>query len=199
MELYKRISMKDMLAQALYLLMEEMPFEKITIKQIGVKAGVIRGTFYNHFYDKYEALEYLTYTLLVGSIEEDNFRIRLKRILEVFQTQKEFFKKCFQVEGQNSFDMMLSHILAEILMNYLEVEEVDFQKSSMSSKDFTEIHANMIVYVLKNWILKKDNLNYEVIYEQLLQLLGKGAKGMIDELKEIGSPTNSVDTQIVGN
>ena len=96
--MYKRISMKDMLAQALYLLMEEMPFEKITIKQIGVKAGVIRGTFYNHFYDKYEALEYLTYTLLVGSIEEDNFRIRLKRILEVFQTQKEFFKKCFQVE-----------------------------------------------------------------------------------------------------
>ena len=55
----------------------------------------------------------------------------------------------------------------------------------MSSKDFTAIHANMIVYVLKNWILKKDNLNYEVIYEQLLQLLGKGAKGMIDELKEI--------------
>ena len=185
MELYKRISMKDMLAQALYLLMEEMPFEKITIKQIGVKAGVIRGTFYNHFYDKYEALEYLTYKLLVGSIEEDNFRIRLKRILEVFQTQKEFFKKCFQVEGQNSFDMMLSHILAEILMNYLEVEEVDFQKSSMSSKDFAAIHANMIVYVLKNWILKKDDLDYEVIYEQLLQLLGKGAKGMIDELKEI--------------
>ena len=183
--MYKRISMKDMLAQALYLLMEEMPFEKITIKQIGVKAGVIRGTFYNHFYDKYEALEYLTYKLLVSSIEENNFRIRLKRILEVFQSKKEFFKKCFQIEGQNSFEMMLSNILSEILMNYLEVEEVEFQNSSLSSQAFVAIHANMIVYVLKNWILKKDHLNYEEIYELLLDLLGKGAKGMIDELKEI--------------
>ena len=51
MELYKRLNMKDMLATSLYQLMLEKPFDKITIKQITDKTGVIRGTFYNHFYD----------------------------------------------------------------------------------------------------------------------------------------------------
>ena len=34
------------------------PIEKITIKEITDRAGVIRPTFYNHFQDKYELLEW---------------------------------------------------------------------------------------------------------------------------------------------
>ena len=33
--------------------------EKITIKEITDKAGLIRPTFYNHFQDKYELLEWI--------------------------------------------------------------------------------------------------------------------------------------------
>ena len=35
------------------------PIEKITIKEITDRAGVIRTTFYNHFQDKYELLEWI--------------------------------------------------------------------------------------------------------------------------------------------
>ena len=35
------------------------PIEKITIKEITDRAGVIRPTFYNHFQDKYELLEWI--------------------------------------------------------------------------------------------------------------------------------------------
>ena len=54
-----KMNMKELLVEGLYLCMKDKPFEKITIKQICDKTGVIRGTFYNHFIDKYEALEYL--------------------------------------------------------------------------------------------------------------------------------------------
>ena len=56
----EKVTMKDLLSEGLYILMQQKPFEKITIKQICDKTGVIRGTFYNHFMDKYEALEYLS-------------------------------------------------------------------------------------------------------------------------------------------
>ena len=52
MTIYQKVNMKDLLAQGLLLLMKEKPFEKITIKQICDKTGVIIGTFYNHFIDK---------------------------------------------------------------------------------------------------------------------------------------------------
>ena len=40
-------------------LAKRIPIEKITIQEIAEGAGVIRPTFYNHFQDKYQLLEYI--------------------------------------------------------------------------------------------------------------------------------------------
>ena len=48
-----------LLAESFKKLAEKQPIEKITIKEITDKAGVIRPTFYNHFQDKYELLYYV--------------------------------------------------------------------------------------------------------------------------------------------
>lgn len=47
------------LAESLIELSTKKPIEKITIKEITDKAGVIRPTFYNHFQDKYELIEWI--------------------------------------------------------------------------------------------------------------------------------------------
>ena len=48
-----------LLAESFKELALKQPIEKITIKEITDKAGVIRPTFYNHFADKYALLEYI--------------------------------------------------------------------------------------------------------------------------------------------
>ena len=48
-----------LLAESFKELVYKRPIEKITIKEITDKAGVIRPTFYNHFQDKYELLEWI--------------------------------------------------------------------------------------------------------------------------------------------
>ena len=48
-----------LLAESLKALAARRPIEKITIREITEKAGVIRPTFYNHFQDKYELLEWI--------------------------------------------------------------------------------------------------------------------------------------------
>ncbi|MBQ2478372.1 MAG: TetR family transcriptional regulator [Erysipelotrichales bacterium] len=50
---------KDLIAEALRMIMMEKPFENIRIKDICDRVGVVRVTFYNYFIDKYAALEYL--------------------------------------------------------------------------------------------------------------------------------------------
>ena len=54
-----------LLAESFKELAQKQPIEKITIKEITDKAGVIRPTFYNHFQDKYELLEWIIYTQLL--------------------------------------------------------------------------------------------------------------------------------------
>ncbi len=44
------------------------PIEKITIQEITGNAGVIRPTFYNHFQDKYDLLEWIIKVELIEPI-----------------------------------------------------------------------------------------------------------------------------------
>lgn len=50
---------KQILAESLKKLMLHHSFEKITIKDITDAAGFIRPTFYNHFKDKYDLVEWI--------------------------------------------------------------------------------------------------------------------------------------------
>ena len=57
-----------LLAESFKELAKKHPIEKITIKEITDLAGVIRPTFYNHFQDKYELLEWIITTDLLDPI-----------------------------------------------------------------------------------------------------------------------------------
>ena len=50
---------EGLLADSFKELALEKPIEKITIREITDRAGVIRVTFYNHFQDKYELIEWI--------------------------------------------------------------------------------------------------------------------------------------------
>ena len=58
----------QLLADSFKELAQAIPIEKITIKQITDKAGVIRPTFYNHFQDKYELLEWILRTEVIDPV-----------------------------------------------------------------------------------------------------------------------------------
>jgi AcrR family transcriptional regulator len=61
-------SIEIRLANSLKALAVREPFEKITIKKITDGAGVIRVTFYNHFQDKYELLEWIMRTEILDPV-----------------------------------------------------------------------------------------------------------------------------------
>ena len=58
-----------LLAESLKEIAITKPIEKITIREITDRAGVIRPTFYNHFQDKYELLEWIVQNDLIDPME----------------------------------------------------------------------------------------------------------------------------------
>ena len=59
---------KKLLSMALLDIMEDTPFNKISVNDICEKAMVHRATFYNHFYDKEDLFNYI-----LGEIQEEMF------------------------------------------------------------------------------------------------------------------------------
>ena len=91
---------KDLLALSFKELIMKMPFEKITVKMITDGADVIRPTFYKHFQDKYEILEYILEkeikdkirVLIENDMEDDLLRL----LFTCLSKDKEFYHLMFQ-------------------------------------------------------------------------------------------------------
>lgn len=78
---------KRKIAYALKDLMQTIPFEKITISDISKKSNIHRQTFYYHFQDRYELLDYLLNMELVSNFVEDfSYSNMEDKFYEVFNT-----------------------------------------------------------------------------------------------------------------
>lgn len=167
MTLNKKVTMKDLLSEGLYILMQQKPFEKITIKQICDKTGVIRGTFYNHFMDKYEALEYLIHRMFYKGIEHESNPQIIKHIFQTVSDNRDFFKSCYRITGQNGFEDLMSNVFKEIFRNvfsYLDVSRLD----SRFTVDFlVDFYANDLLYFLKYWISRNFEPDVETYYAKI--------------------------------
>ncbi len=117
-----------MLAESFKELVLRQPIEKITIKEITEKAGVIRPTFYNHFQDKYELLEWIILTDLLEPIrpliENKMVSEALLLLFMNIEKEREFYKKVARLEGQNSFESIARECVKEILLEIIEKNSV---------------------------------------------------------------------------
>ncbi|MBQ2088980.1 MAG: TetR/AcrR family transcriptional regulator C-terminal domain-containing protein [Lachnospiraceae bacterium] len=146
------------LAESLKELSESRPIDKITIKEITDKAGVIRPTFYNHFQDKYELLEWIVREELVNPalplIDNGLVKEGLTFIFTAMEKEKTFYTRAAKIEGQNSFAEMIYICAKEMILSHMNVEEVQAKgKYSWVTPDLVaEYYAKSLCVVVMRWV-----------------------------------------------
>lgn len=163
----EKVTMKDLLSEGLYILMQQKPFEKITIKQICDKTGVIRGTFYNHFMDKYEALEYLIHRMFYKGMEHELNPQIIKHIFQTVSDNHGFFKSCYRITGQNGFEDLMSNVFKEIFRNVFSYLDVTGMDSRFTVDFLVDYYANDLLYFLKYWISHNFESDIETYYAKI--------------------------------
>ncbi len=146
------------LAESLKSLAVTKPIEKITIKEITDKAGVIRPTFYNHFQDKYELLEWITVNELFNPVDPLFSNGMLKEgvtfILTAMEKDKEFYRRAVQLEGQNNFNEIFTRCISNSVQKYLDID--CFSNFAEYKWLTNEVVANFIAhsvgYIVIEWI-----------------------------------------------
>lgn len=92
---------KRKIAYALKELMETIPFEKITISDISEKSKVHRQTFYYHFQDRYELLDWLLNMELVSSFVEDfsysNMEEKFYGVFSTIYNDRKFYQNAVNI------------------------------------------------------------------------------------------------------
>lgn len=128
MEQIKELT-KRLIANSFKELMLQNSFDKITIKMITDHANVIRPTFYNHFHDKYELVEWIVVDEILsrseGLLDSGDSEGGIKAIFEGFLADREYYRRAFDIEGQNGFAETLSKLLTDIFVRAFEHEAGD--------------------------------------------------------------------------
>mgnify|MGYP003377167987 CR=1 FL=1 len=154
----KRGMMKRFLAESLKELMLQKSFEKITIKQICDKTGVIRALSYIIYLDTVEtALPY---------IEKRQFLQAVKAMLDNFVENREFYQIAFRITGQNSFEDLfeenIQQLFAEMFRRYGRPEKL----GTMSEEELAGYFGNSLCYTVNHWLCRNRGMDSETFLKQ---------------------------------
>ena len=183
---------KRALAAALKALMEELPFDKINVAQICERCDMNRKSFYYHFKDKYDLVNWIFDTEFVEVnqvntlyIQDENYSFddRWKNIeitCNYFYENRTFYRRVLKVDGQNSFVSHFREFIHPLLR--LRVEDL------LGMHDVPELVYDFVVdgviWAIKRWLLDKNCVSTEEFMfslKKMIQILYIGLERRISE------------------
>lgn len=177
-----------LLAESFKELACQQPIEKITIKAITDKAGVIRPTFYNHFQDKYELLEWIIRTQILeptkplihaGMVDE-----ALMLIFTSVRSDGEFYQKAVRLEGQNSFEEITKKCIVDMLLEVIHGKEHVGRKRHpwLTPEYIAQYYAQSMCFVVVSWIKSGMTVEPQEITDIYNYIITRSMMDVIEEL-----------------
>lgn len=149
---------KTLIGESLKELMRDHPFEKITIKMITDEAGVIRPTFYNYFCDKYEVVEWIFNEGIIDKVQamfdQKMYTEGLKLLFVCMKNDCAFYKKAFEITGQNAFTDIVRNSLYHLFISEVNTSYIESQSSNplLTPEMVAGFYSISLANLLQLWI-----------------------------------------------
>ena len=114
---------KNALAASMKKLMRQRPFEKISVSDICNECGINRKSFYYHFRDKYDLVNWMFYVGFVSELDLNSYKTGyewLEDICRYFYRERVFYRAALRIEGQNSFRDYLIEVATPIVAFFMQ-------------------------------------------------------------------------------
>ena len=185
------INVKCIIATALLELCETKSLEALTVKQILEKSGVSRQTFYNHFIDKNDLIQYVYKEKIIPDFHDNNMNISFYDSLVIaFENMKKyhhFMKQACLMEGQNCLkDYIFNHCKEFDLKWHQELYGDEPMPESL--RFATEYHATASSSMTLSWILSDMPVSCEEISKMITEMRGIGMEQLFKNGKTKGNP-----------
>ena len=142
---------KKALATALKEMVLSMPFAKISIGDICERCNMSRKTFYYHFKDKDDLVNWIFDTEFIVRARQntyDSVWSAIDELMQYFYKNRTFYKKILQYEGRNSFAVYYNELIHSVFVEQLQTIVGDPQ-----TRDFQiNFIADGMVCMLKRWL-----------------------------------------------
>ncbi len=137
-------------------LLMEKDFRKITVKMIAQESGIMRSTFYNYFQDKYEILEWIVQEEIFSKVSmllaKEQYADAMRMIFRRFAEDKPFYKKAFEIRGQNGFEEILVSKCIPLFVEAYKSVDFHYANPLITRENIAQYQSLALVMYLKMWL-----------------------------------------------
>ena len=144
---------KNAMAEAMKALMSEKPFAKISVGDICERCGMNRKTFYYHFKDKYDLVNWIFQAEFLEMLQVRNYSSGwdlLSDICEYLYSERDFYTNALQIEGQNAFRDYFASAVGSVLTEIMR----DQLPSSEGSLFYIQFFTDAFMSAILRWLNK---------------------------------------------
>ncbi len=166
---------KRALEASLKNLLLQKPLDKITINDIAEDCGISRMTFYYHFKDIYDLVEWSCVEdatrALKGKKTYDTWQEGFFNIFQAVQDNKPFIMNVYHVVSRERIEQYLYPLIHELLMGVVEEKAADMVVNEEDKQFIADFYEYAFIGVMLAWIGNKMKEDPAVIVDRTSRLL----------------------------
>ena len=175
---------KAAIASAMKRIMQETPFDRITTADILRESNISRKTFYYHFCDKYDVVNWIFDTEIVGGIMEcttlESWHEASYKMCRYFRENRVFYKNAVNASGQNCFIQFL-RVMVVGQMERLCQQALDEGKLDKTDFRFlVEFYYNAFIGVFIPWVEDDMRENPDILVRRWIGVTDKSLEHYIE-------------------
>ena len=181
------VNMKQMIAETLAGLLKHKSIDKITVRELVDACGISRQTFYYHFQDIYDLVEWVCLEDAKKALEEkkthDTWQQGLLQIFNEVKSNKPFIMNVYQCIDRGQVERYLTPLTDNLLMGVVEEESADMHVRREDKAFIARVYSYCFVGIMLDWIKDDMKEDPEIIVEKLALILEGNIKAALDRLK----------------
>lgn len=172
---------KRALEQSLKNLLLKKPLTKITINDITDDCGINRMTFYYHFKDIYDLVEWSCLEDAKRALDEkktyETWQQGLLQIFEAVEENKPFILNVYHCVHREQVEKYLQPLVDQLLLDVINEEVGDMTVRDEDKQFIAQIYSYIFIGLMLDWI--KDNMHTDP--QTIVNRLTKLIKGSMSE------------------
>ncbi len=170
---------KRALEQSLKNLLLKKPLTKITVGDIAEDCGINRMTFYYHFKDIYDLVEWSCLEDAKRALDEkktyDTWQQGLLQIFEAVQENKPFILNVYRCVHREQVEKYLQPLVDQLLLDVINEESSGITVREEDKQFIAQVYSYIFIGLMLDWI--KDDLHEAP--QQIVDKLAKLIKGSV--------------------
>ena len=170
---------KRALEQSLKNLLLKKPLTKITVSDITDDCGINRMTFYYHFKDIYDLVEWSCLEDAKRALEEkktyNTWQQGFLQIFKAVQENKSFILNVYRCVHREQVEKYLQPLVDQLLLNVINEEAAGITVRDEDKQFIAQVYSYMFIGLMLDWI--KDDMREDP--QQIVEKLSKLIKGSV--------------------